>query len=257
MSPLEKRERATGWYQQWIEPTTQALYLRELERARELVEAGRIAIARGELRPPDAAAKAGHLLDYNEYFIAKLAGREAALEQCPQFEAQLNRASNQPAAEALRRRLLFQFRCSAERLGYKPLDPAAFQALYDAVPAEERNDEFWHFASTWAFTHNQAAVLEQAYGEFSVNSGKFMPDWLWWRVRLMHLLMAGETTDEDVRQLLLNVDVEEHLSDFQHTFVPRLRAAGMFTPEFEALLEERREWIAGRSKEDILQELSE
>jgi hypothetical protein len=238
VSPLEKRERAAGWYQQWVEPVTQALYLREEDQARTALAVGREAVASGRLEAA-AAAQAALLLDYSGYFVAKLQGAGAALAHCPEVDARLSATAAEAGADALRRRLLLQFRCSAERLGYRPLAPAEFQALYDAVPAEERNDEFWHFASTWAFAHDKPAVIEEAYAEYSIHKGSFMPDWLWWRVRLMHLLSTGHATVGEVRQMLLTLHVAEHLADFKRTFIPAL------------------ERIATRSKEDILRAVAE
>jgi hypothetical protein len=259
MSPLEKRERATGWYQQWIDPVTEALYLRELEQARARVGQARAAIAQGALEPhdPAAASKAGYLLDYAEYFIAKLSDSATALAQCPQIEARLSTAAGVPAADALRRRLLLQFRCSAERLGYGEFALGDFQQLYESVPDEERNDEFWHFVSTWGFHHAHTGILEQAYAEYSVNKGTFMSSWLWWRVRLMYFLSAGRATEEDARQLLGQIGLAEHLHDFERTFVPALQQAALYTPTLEKLVEERRALIASHSIEAIKRALAE
>jgi hypothetical protein len=257
MSPLEKRERSTGWYQQWIEPVTQALYLREAAAAGERLAAGYAALDSGTVRPPDVAEKTCLLLDYSSYFVAKLAGSAAGLAQCPVVDEALSAPASDSGADALRRRLLLQFRCSAERLGHRPLTIPEFEALVAAVPEEERNDEFWHFSSTWAFAHGLSGVLEQAYGEYSVNRGPFMADWLWWRVRLMHLLSTGEATAEDVRQLLHTVDLTEHLADFQRTFIPVLERSGMLTAEVAALVRQREELIASRSREDILRTVAE
>jgi hypothetical protein len=257
MSPWDKRERATPWYRRWIDPVTDALYKRELSRARELLYAGRLAAARGDIAPAEAAAKAGYLLDYMEYHIAKVIDAATALEQCSEFDERLSRVCPNPHADALRRKLLLQFRCSAERIGYRELAVFDFQQLYDSVPASERNDEFWHFVSSWAFTHYHTGILEHAYEEYSFNVGSFMTDWLYWRVRLMYLLSAGQATEEDVRHLLDHLTIIEHLNDFEHKFVPALKRADMWGPVLMEVLETRRVAIQGATAEDIQREVAE
>jgi hypothetical protein len=255
--PWDKRERATVWYQRWIEPVTAAVYTRELVAARQALYVGRNAIANGEIAPGEAAQKAGYLLDYMEYMVAKVADPVAALEQCPDFEERLSRKADNLHADALRRKLLLQFRCSAERLGYADFELADFRTLYDSVPDAERNDEFWHFVSSWAFQHFHTGILEQAYEEYSFNVGSFMKDWLYWRVRLMYLLSAGRADEDDVRHLLDNLTIQEHLGDFRSRFVPALRHVGLWGPVQIELLEMRRVDIEGKGPEEIKREVAE
>jgi hypothetical protein len=257
MSPWDKRERATPWYQRWVEPVTAALYTRELALARELIYAGRTAITNGTIGNAEAAQKASALLDYMDYMVAKVADPLSALEQCEHYDARLSTACSNPHADALRRKLLLQFRCSAERIGYKELELTDFQTLYDTVPDAERNDEFWHFVSSWAFHHFHTGILEQAYEEYSFNVGSFMTDWLYWRVRLMYLLSAGKAIEDDVHQLLANLGIREHLSDFTVRFVPALKRAEMWTQELADLLEAKRVEIEGKSPDDIKREVTE
>jgi hypothetical protein len=189
--------------------------------------------------------------------VAKVADQAAALEQCPDFDARLSRSLASPHADALRRKLLLQFRCSAERLGYRELELAEFRELYDAVPDAERNDEFWHFVSSWAFHHFHTGILEQAYEEYSFNVGSFMRDWLYWRVRLMYLLSAKLATEEDVRHLLDSLSIEEHVNDFTHRFVPALKQASLWSPLLSEQLELRRVAADGKGPEEIKREVRE
>lgn len=255
--PWNKRERATDWYQRWVEPVTAALYMRELVQARELLYAGRSAIAQGQVPAGEASEKARCLLDYMEYMVAKVADPVAALEQCAEFETRLSTPAANPHADALRRKLLLQFRCSAERIGHGEFELADFQTLYDTVPDAERNDEFWHFVSSWAFHHFHTGILEQAYEEYSFNVGSFMTDWLYWRVRLMYLLSADRAAEDDVRQLLDNLSIREHLGDFNARFVPALKHAGMWNPVLIELLELRRVEIEGKTADEIKREVAE
>jgi hypothetical protein len=197
------------------------------------------------------------LLDYHEYLLAKVADKARALERCPEFDQLLSRPSTDPGAEALRPKLLLQFRIGAERLGYSELELGAFAPLYDAVPDNERNDEFWHFVSSWAFTHHHHGILEQAYEEYSINKGSFMAEWLWWRVRLMYRLSAGQATPEDVRQLLASLALRNHLADFESRLLPALKHAGLWDPVLMEQLEVRRVAIEGKSVEEIKREVAE
>jgi hypothetical protein len=255
--PWDKRERATTWYQQWIDPVTAALYTRQLPLARDLLYAARTAIARGEVKPVDAAEKASLLLDYMEYHITKVMDPAAALEQCPEFEERLTRPSSIPTVNGLRSKLLLQFRCSAQRMGYREIEVTEFEDLYDAVPPSERNDEFWHFVSTWAFTHFHTSILERAYEEYSVNRGSFMTDYLWWRVKLLYLISAGRAGEEDVAHLLNQLSIIEHIGDFERNFKPALQRAGLWTPLTAELFEMRRIAVEEATPEDIKRALSE
>jgi hypothetical protein len=255
--PWDKRERATRWYQEWIEPVTAALYTRQLTLARDLLYAGRSAVSRGDVSPVDAAEKASLLLDYMEYHIAKVVDPVSALDQCPEFEERLRKPSSIPIVNGLRSKLLLQFRCSAEKIGFREFEIGEFEDVYDAVPPSERNDEFWHFVSTWAFTHFHTSILERAYEEYSVNRGSFMTDWLWWRVKLMYLLSAGRAGEEDVAHLLNNLSITEHIRDFEHTFKPALEREQQWTPLVNELFEMRRLAVDEATPDDIKRVVAE
>jgi hypothetical protein len=257
VSPWDKRERATAWYQQWIEPVTTALYVRQLTQARDNLYAARTAIARGAVTPVEAAEKASVLLDYMEYHIAKVVDPVGALDDCGEYEERLQLQSSIPTVNGLRAKLLLQFRCSAERIGYREFEVREFEDLYDAVPVNDRNDEFWHFVSTWAFTHFHTSILERAYEEYSVNRGSFMTDWLWWRVKLMYLLSANRAVEEDVAHLLNNLSITEHIRDFDHTFKPALVRAELWTPLIVELFELRRIAVEETTVEDIKRAVAE
>lgn len=229
----------SSWYVSWCEPIVVALYSRDPQEINSKLAAARQVLASGRLKALEADFLA-YQLAYLE-FQAQLVVRDHEWDKTEvmDFVDRLSRASEYPAADRLRRRLLLQLRINMDRLSKLDLAPAEFEKLFYELPEEEYTTEAWLYISGWAFRHNQPDYLEKAYEFALLQARGFEVDWTWQRVHMMWKLVRGDATREDLLWLIEKADIDKHLRSIKRGIWERAKELGIVDERIELRLHER------------------
>jgi hypothetical protein len=243
------------WYTQWCEPIVVALYKRQVDIARNLLDLLDSALQTGEISNPDTQCLRYQYayLRFQLHLTSK--DRQNAIEELPIIEEQLKIVCALPMAEEMRKRLLLQLRINLDRLEIKPLYSEEFDELYEGVCVSEQNTELWFYISGWAFRHCRADLLEQAYAFSVMQAQGFQVNWNWQRVNIMLKLVRGDAARDDLIWLIDNIAMEQHLRSLQHDIWPRARELGLVDRALELRMQERECELAADSQARVDQML--
>jgi hypothetical protein len=117
------------------------------------------------------------------------------------------------------------------------LAPGELAELIKVIPDEDRGPNFWQEIACWAFAHRDEALLEDAYAYFTTRPPAEMADFMYHRLRLMHLLMHGQATPQAVLETVSRIELAAQLGDFKRMLLPSLEEAGLLTPMVQAALQ--------------------
>jgi hypothetical protein len=230
--------RLQSLYRGWSAPVIRALYERDLTAARAAFAEANARLARQPLSADEACA-AACLLAALDYTITRALG--LAAEQAPAFAALLERLQDtEPVGETsqtVRRALLLAHRIRGERAGYGALEPNEFHTLFNFIPTEARDLELWHQAASWAFLHDDSALLERAYEVFVVQPSGFASQYPFHRVKLMHAILQGRVAKAELASYCTRLATLNEVHETRHLLWPRLRALDLVDRELEQLLD--------------------
>jgi hypothetical protein len=226
---LEQYERASA-------PAIALLYSFEPEQARAALEQ-----SLSELGQPGLSAAEQEALrlklSYLAYQIDKLASPEENRSAvCSRAYEQLSAPVDSSLAGLMQSIVLIELLAHAERNGWCELPRERMYGLLAGVPLEDRNHELWFSITTWAFSHSDIELLEEAYEVFLTQPTDFADQYPFLRVKLMHRLLTGKLTEEEVADFLGRLLVLPEALEFERYIWPRVEQAGLASARLEGLL---------------------
>jgi hypothetical protein len=137
-------------------------------------------------------------------------------------------------AERLRQRLYLKLLCKGDLLEYCDLGETDLARRMDGIAEADRNPELWFCVSAWAFKHEIAMYVEQAYSSLLVHPRSYLATPSWLRVNLMLLLLEQRASELDVLSYVEAIRIRALLDEFHSLLLPRIKSAGLLS---ERLLE--------------------
>jgi len=225
-------------------PIVRALFQRDGNAARAGIKA-----ACSAPRPADLTPDFARYVDYRLPYLAFQTelGFPNGGELGQAYDEALRGLDVPPAGEVSARtqaRLRLQLRCYADMEGLQPLPAGEFDGLLREADELGFNAEMWYFATTWAFRHQRADVIAAALEYLTINSTRYFADFLWQRINLMHLLLAGRASRKDVLQLVKRIEFSSQTESLQRDIWPACTAAGLIDAEVQQAFEKRQELLA-------------
>jgi hypothetical protein len=212
-----------------------ALYQHDPQRATSELADARAGLDSMELGEDEAIA-AGYLLDNLAYTIVKARGGDAEKQQAyGRLQEKLSEQAPGGVAQVVRRILLLQLRIYGERAGYGGLSPEEFHALFDFIPADSRDLELWHNVASWAFEHEDSELMDEAYEVFVIQPSGFVSQYPFHRVKLMHAVLEGRVTTQEVDDFLARLVTPNEIREFKNHILPRIEAEESEDVDMEAV----------------------
>jgi len=158
------------------------------------------------------------------------------------FEEALTAVSGEtcgPLSIARRCKLLLMLRASGERSGYGNLLATEFRALMDGVPDADRDQEFWYYVASWAFSKRDEEYLSLAYEDFLTHPHEMLSESMFRRVNLMYLLLKRRAMRKDVEELIRQSKIPAQLTEIRRHMWPVCQEQGLIDDTLEAQLAAR------------------
>jgi hypothetical protein len=226
------------WFAEWVRPLHAAYYSLDMPAMRQSYAAARESLAQDA--DPDMREAKRLRLELTWFIVLGDLGEEdeaLVVYRALQLDCVRATGGEAPASRTMGRVSLLMSRLHADMRGIESLPPDELQQLMHAVPDEDRGPNFWHELGCWAFLHRDAGLLDDAYVYFTTQRLPEMADFMFSRLRLMHHLMAGTATVENVLETLDRVEVLVQLEDFRRLLLPVCRAQDLVTPVVKAALD--------------------
>ncbi len=234
------------WRQTWADPIVHALYAKDRATAQQALSAARAQLAADPALSADQRQALAFFLHYLQYRMEKaLAGEAGAAAEFPAAVAAIAPSAAGPVARAMQCKLLLMLRASGERAGCGALPEAQFAELFAGVPEGDRDQEFWYYTASWAFSHRHVEYLALAYEEFVTHSHEMLSAAMFRRVNLMYLLLSRRASRQDIIELLNQCRLPQQLLEFRRHLWPMCRDQGLMDDALEALMTAREAELDG------------
>ncbi|MCB1215948.1 hypothetical protein KDL44_01045 [bacterium] len=230
------------WENAWLTPVLRSVHEHRFPEARTALAAAVAALPTADL-PPEVREACGYLLAYMHCRVDWHPGSRGYTRQ--DYAAMLERfepPADSAFAEGVRRMYLAFIRSNGTSDGFDALTRAEIDALLAGLP-ERLSAPAWQQLARWAYEHGDAEILERAYEIFLEFPGQTMGQAKWQRVALMHGLMRGTATREDVRAYLALLQLRPQLREFRNEFLPRAIDLGLVDADLERELAEKEEEV--------------
>jgi hypothetical protein len=231
-------------------PVLRALYARDAALAHTALAQARTQVSQHAANVDEACA-AEYLLACLEYTVARACGPPGG-ELAAHQELLRRLQDSEPAGEAsqtVRRVQLLSHRLRGERHGISALAPDEFYALFNFIPAEERDLELWHDVAGWAFSHGERALLERACEVFVAAPTGAASQYRFHRAKLMHGVLQGQVALAEFAGYCARLASQGELDEARRLIWPRLAGLGLGDGEAERLLAQAEARIAQQALE--------
>jgi|GEM_PF-1362676 len=224
------------WVRQWGKPVLAAIYRQDPVEGKLRLDEAQAALE--ECTLPEEQLEALTLsLTWFEYNLRRIGADADISEQCYlDTRAILLTRQSTDGGELQRRRLLLVLRCEGDADGIEPLGRAEVDELLRPLTRADEDHMLWHALALWAFLHGDGEIMRRAYAAQLTNPSATMGQAKWRRVHLMHRLLEGSATREDVHAAIRSQQVRPQLLEFLNHIWPRCRAAGLDDEDLRAML---------------------
>lgn len=137
------------------------------------------------------------------------------------------------AGRVMRGRARLYVACAADRARLRELPAAQLNELLAALPPEDRDEASWYCLAYWAFKHAHLDHMFDVYTEFLVRRKPTMTRYNWERIRLLHLLTAGQAIFRDIEAAIDKLPHKRQAVQFADYIKPRCAELEMWDEKLE------------------------
>jgi len=227
------------WTRTWAQPVVDAIYANDPQAGLSRIADARAALVSSELTP--AQQECMQLsLDWYEFNLKQIG--EHLQRQRLNFERMvehLNNPGQTPQGICQRQRLMLALRCEGDANGFRTFTRKEVDEQLAAIPDSDKDNMVWQSLGLWAFRHRDKELLANAYELMLTQPSITLGQAKWQRVHLMHGLVLGTATRQDVLETVKSLAVLPQLDEFENLVWPRCIEAGLVDEELEQLLKEK------------------
>jgi hypothetical protein len=216
------------------------MYAKDQAAAVTALSAARAQLDSDPALDADKRQALAYLLHYMQYRMGKaLDGQDEAAAFFPAAVEAIGQSASGPVARAMQCKLLLMLRASGERAGYGALPAAQFRELFDGVPEGDRDQEFWYYAASWAFSNRIAEYLALAYEEFVTHAHGMLSASMFRRVNLMYLLLSHSASRQDIVELICQCRLPQQMQEIRRHIWPVCKEQGLVDEDLERMLTDK------------------
>ncbi len=227
------------WGNLWISPIAQAMLAYD-----HLASEQRLAAARAALAIAGFSADAQQGLELQLAYLQM----KAALYFLPDTQAentfrsvhaQLLNAHGGIVTTVIRNSRLIQVEETGEQYGWCHLERGNLYTLLEDIAASDRTVELDFFLASWAFRHQDLALLDMVIEDMELEQEAYNLQICWQRAFLMRRLLLDEAGDKDVLAYLTALRQRSFLRDFRVNIWPWLDLRDRITNELKEAFQQQ------------------
>lgn len=195
--------------------------------AHQLLDDAQAGWEQGGYDPDTLLALRYYIAHYRRIVRVAEAGGEFRRAHFDELQAALLQEPVGRASETHQARMLIIAKTNGCRRGFCEFPPAEFRRYFERYPQVFPDDEFWFYVTSWSLIHGDREVLEECYSYALTHAGGDTSDYIFQRTRLVHKLVTGNATEEDVTGLISQISHPNILREFENFLLPYCRERGL------------------------------